>query len=83
MLQNKFYKLTMQNDTSMLHFLFTTKILLVQIVRIGDVIKDEDVVLIILNVLPKSYNNFVQRMLVQKILSNFDQLTSKLLQDLQ
>lgn len=73
----------MQNDTSMLHFLFTTKILLVQIVRIGDVIKDEDVVLIILNVLPKSYNNFVQRMLVQKILSNFDQLTSKLLQDLQ
>jgi len=58
MLQNKFYKLTMQDDTSMLHFLFTTEILLVQIVRIGYVIKDEDVVLIILNVLPKSYKNF-------------------------
>ncbi len=79
MFQNKFYKLTMQNDTSMLHFLFTTKIPLVQIVRIRDVIQDEDVVLIILNVLPKSYKNFMQRMLVQKTLLNFDQLTSKLL----
>jgi hypothetical protein len=50
MLQNKFYKLTMQDDINMLNFLFTAKILLIQIVGIGNVIKDEDVVLIILNV---------------------------------
>jgi hypothetical protein len=79
MLQNKFYKLTMQDDTSMLDFLFITKDLLVQIVGIGDVIKDEDVILTILNVLPKPYENFLLSMLAQKKFPNFDQLTSKLL----
>jgi hypothetical protein len=70
MLQNKFYKLTMQDDTSMLDFLFITKDLLVQIVGIGNVIKDEDVVLTILNVLPKSYEFFLLSMvfLIHKIL---------------
>jgi hypothetical protein len=48
----------MQDDTNMLDFLFIVRDLLVQIVRIGNVIKDEDVVLTILNVLPKSYEFF-------------------------
>jgi hypothetical protein len=52
MFQNKFYKLTMQDDTNMLDFLFIVKDRLVQIVGIGNVIKDEDVVLTIRNVLP-------------------------------
>jgi hypothetical protein len=77
MFQNKLYKLTMQDNTNLLNFLFTIKILLVQIVGIGNVIKDEDVVLTILNVLPKSYENFMQRVSTQKTLPNFDQLTSK------
>lgn len=59
MFQNKFYKLAMQDDTRMLDFLFIVKDLIVQIVGIGDFIKDEDVVLTILNVPPKSYENFV------------------------
>lgn len=67
----------MQDNTNLLNFLFTIKILLVQIVGIGNVIKDEDVVLTILNVLPKSYENFMQRVSTQKTLPNFDQLTSK------
>ncbi len=79
MLQNKFYKLTMQDYINMLDFLFIAKILLIQIVGIGDVIKDEDVVLIVLNVLPKFHENFMQRVSIQETLPNFDQFTSKLL----
>ncbi len=40
-------------------------------------------VLTLLNVLPKSYKNFVQGVSTQETLPNFDQLTSKLLQEAQ
>lgn len=83
MFKNKFYKLTMQDETNMLDFLFTIKDLLVQIVGVRDVIKDENVVLTVLNVLPKSYKSFVQGMSIPETLPNFDQLTSKLFQEAQ
>jgi hypothetical protein len=41
------------------------------------------VVLTILNVLPKSYKSFVQGVFTQETLPNFDQLTSRLLQEAQ
>jgi hypothetical protein len=50
-----------------------------QIVGVGHVTKDEDVVLIIPNVLSDSYKNFVQGVLGQRMLPIFDQLMSKLL----
>lgn len=61
MIRNKFFKLTMQFDINMLNFLFIIiEDLSVQIPGVGDVIKDEDVILIILNILTKSYKNFMQ-----------------------
>jgi uncharacterized membrane protein len=66
MIRNKFFKLTMQFDINMLNFLFIIiEDLLVQIPGVGDVIKDEDVILIILNVLTKSYKNFMQGVSIQ------------------
>ncbi len=62
----------MQDETSMLDFLFIVKDLLVQITRVGDVIKDEEVVLTILNALLEPYESFVQGMSTQETLSNFD-----------
>jgi hypothetical protein len=50
-----------------------------QIVGLGHVTKDEDVIFIILNVLFNSYENFVQSVLGQRMLPSFDQLMSKLL----
>jgi hypothetical protein len=47
MLRNKFYKLSMQDDSSMCDVLLTIKDLLVQITSVGDVIRVEDVVLIV------------------------------------
>ncbi len=64
-LKNKFYKLSMQESSSMLDFLFTVKDLLGLITRVGDVVKDQHVVLIILNVLFESYESFVQGVLIQ------------------
>jgi hypothetical protein len=49
----------------MVNFLFIVKNLLSQIIRVDDVIKDEDVILIVLNVLPNSYENFMQNVLAQ------------------
>jgi hypothetical protein len=61
MIRNKFFKLTMQFDINMLIFLFIIiEDLLFQILGVGDVIKDENVIMIILNILTKSYNNFMQ-----------------------
>ncbi len=82
-LKNKFYKMNMQETTSMTNFLFTIKDLLGQITRVNDVIKDEDVVLIVLNVLPNSYQNFMQNVLAQRTFSTFHQLISRLLQEAQ
>jgi hypothetical protein len=62
----------------MSNFLFIVKDLMGQIVGVGHVTKDEDVVLIILNVLSDSYKNFVQGVLGQRMLPIFDQLMSKL-----
>lgn len=62
----------------MSNFLFIVKDLLGQIVGVGHVTKDEDVVLIILNVLSNSYKKFVQGVLGQRMLPIFDQLMSKL-----
>jgi hypothetical protein len=73
----------MQETTSMTNFLFTIKDLLGQITRVNDVIKDEDVVLIVLNVLPNSYQNFMQNVLAQRTFSTFHQLISRLLQEAQ
>jgi hypothetical protein len=53
----------MQEPSSMVNFLFIVKNLLGQIIRFDDVIKDEDVVVKILNVLPDSYENFMQNVL--------------------
>jgi len=79
MLKKKFYKLSMQDDSSMSDFLFTIKELLVQITGVGDVIRVEDVVLIVLNTLFDFYKNFVQGVSAQETLPSFDQLMSKLL----
>jgi len=69
MIRNKFFKLTMQFDINMLNFLFIIiEDLLVQILGVGDVVKYEDVILIILNVLTKSYKNFMQGVLIQLFL---------------
>lgn len=65
------------------NFLFIVKDLLGQIVGVCDVIKDQDVVLTILNALSDSYENFVQSVSAQWTLPNFDQLTSKLLHEAQ
>jgi hypothetical protein len=65
LLKNKFYKMNMQETSSMVNFLFIVKNLLSQIIRVDDVIKDEDVILIVLNVLPNSYENFMQNVLAQ------------------
>jgi hypothetical protein len=50
-----------------------------QFVGEDHVTEDEDVILIILNVLFDSYENFVQGVLGQRMLPSFDQLMSKLL----
>jgi hypothetical protein len=72
MIRNKFFKLTMQFDINMLNFLFIIiEGLLVQILGVGDVVKYEDVILIILNVLTKSYKNFMQGVLIQLFLWTF------------
>ncbi len=56
----------MQFDINMLNFLFIiTEDLLVQILGVGDVIKGEDVIIIILIVLTKSYKNFMQGVSIQ------------------
>ncbi len=81
--KDKFYKMNMQETSSMVNFLFTIKDLMGQIARVGDVIRDEDVVLTILNALPNSYENFMQNVLAQGTLSNFHQLMSRLLQEAQ
>ncbi len=57
---NKFYKTNMQETSSMANFLFSIKDLLGQIARASDVIRDENVVLTVLNVLPNSYENFMK-----------------------
>jgi hypothetical protein len=62
-------------------FLFIIKDILIQIASGVDVIKNENVVLIILNALPNSYENFVQGILAQETLPSFDQLMSRLLQE--
>jgi hypothetical protein len=50
----------------MLNFLFIIiEDLLVQILAVGDVIKDEDVIVIILNVLTKSYKIVMQGVSIQ------------------
>jgi hypothetical protein len=67
----------MQKTSSMVNFLFTIKDLLGQIARV------DDVVLIALNVMPNSYDNFMQNVLAQGTLSNFHQLMSRLLQEAQ
>jgi hypothetical protein len=51
-------------------FLFVIKDLLGQITRMGDIIKDENVVLIVLNAL--SYKNSVQGVSTLDTLPNFD-----------
>jgi hypothetical protein len=50
----------MQETSNMSNFLFVIKDLLSQITRVGEIIGDKNVVLMVLNVLPKSYKNFVQ-----------------------
>ncbi len=64
--------MNMQETSSMANFLFIVKDLFGQIVGVGDVIKDEDVVLTILNALPDSYENFVQSVSSQCTFPNFD-----------
>ncbi len=64
--------MTIQDETSMSNFLLIIKDLLVQIAGVGDVIKDEEVVLTILNVLLETYESFVQGMSVQETFSNYD-----------
>ncbi len=64
----------------MLDFLFTVKDLLGLITRVGDV-NDEDVVLMILNAFLESYESFVQGVSTQVTLPNFDQLSSRLMQE--
>jgi hypothetical protein len=64
-------------------FLFTIKDLLVQIISVGDVIRVENVVLIVLNTLFISYKNFVQGVSTQETLPSFDKLMSKFLQEAQ
>jgi hypothetical protein len=63
LLKNKFYKMSMQETSSMAYFLFTIKDLLGQIAGVGDVMRDEDVILIVLNALLDSYEIFVQSVL--------------------
>ncbi|CAN5962531.1 unnamed protein product [Sphagnum jensenii] len=74
--------MSIQETSSMVDFLFIVKDLLGQIVGVGDVIRDEDV-LTVLNAFPDSYENFVQSVSAQWTLPNFDQLTSRLLQEAQ
>jgi hypothetical protein len=45
LLRSMFYKLNMQETYNMSNFLFVVKDLLGQIARVGDIIKNEDVVL--------------------------------------
>jgi hypothetical protein len=71
----------MQESSSMLDFLFIVKDLLGLIVGVGNVVKDEDVVLIILNVLFEPYESFVQGVSTQVTLPNYDQLSSRLMQE--
>jgi hypothetical protein len=71
-LGTSFTKVTIQDETSMSNFLLIIKDLLVQIAGVGDVIKDEEVVLTILNVLLETYESFVQGMSVQETFSNYD-----------
>jgi hypothetical protein len=54
------------------NFLFIIKDLLIQIASGVDVIRNENVVLTILNALPNSYENFVQGILAQETLPSFD-----------
>ncbi len=81
LLKNKFYKLSMQEFSSMLDFLFTVKDLLGLIIGVGDVVKDEDVLLIISNVLFESYESFVQGVSTHVTFPNYDQLSSRLMQE--
>jgi hypothetical protein len=53
-------------------FLFIIKDLLIQIASGVDVIRNENVVLTILNALPNSYENFVQGILAKETLPSFD-----------
>ncbi len=66
--------MNMQETSSMVNFLFTIKDLLGQIARVDDIIKDEDVVLTVLNVLPNSYENFMQNVLIQGTLSKLSSI---------
>jgi len=59
-LKNEFYKMNMQETSSMVNFLFIVKNLLGQIIGVSDVTKDEDVILIVPNVLSDSYENFMK-----------------------
>lgn len=63
LLRSKFYKLNMQETSNVSNFLFVIKDLLGQITRMGDIIADENVVLTVLNALPKLCKNFVQGVL--------------------
>jgi hypothetical protein len=65
LLKNKFYRLNIQKNLSISKKLFIVKDILGQIVEIGDAIKDENVILTILNVLFNSYENFMQGVSIQ------------------
>ncbi len=62
----------------MLNFLFIVKDLLIQIVGVGNIIWDENVVLTMLNALLGSYENFVQAVFFQETSPYFNKLTFKL-----
>jgi hypothetical protein len=63
----------------MLNFLFTIKDLLIQIVGVGNVILNGNVVLTMLNALPGSYKKIVQGVSSQETPPYLDKLTYKLL----
>jgi hypothetical protein len=69
LLKNKFYKLNMQENLSISKFLFIVHDILGQIVEVGDAIKDENVILTILNVLLNSYENFMQGVSIQILIN--------------
>jgi hypothetical protein len=67
--EKKFYKLNMQENLSISKFLVIVKDILGQIVEVGDAIKDENVILTILNVLLNSYENLMQDVSVQFLIN--------------
>jgi hypothetical protein len=74
-LKNKFYKLNMQENLDISKFLLIVKDILGQIVDVGDAIKDENVILTILNVLLNLYENFMQGVSIQILIINVQTTT--------